>query len=94
VRAIAVQPPSTPVAPGSVAVVGVDGRRRAYAWSLRRAGVAKPLARGRTSSPQLRVRVPAGGGLYELTARSRGRRHRAIPVARASGARSSSSCRS
>jgi hypothetical protein len=71
VRAIAVQPPSTPVAPGSVAVVGVDARRRAYAWSLRRAGVAKPLARGRTSSPQLRVRVPAGGGLYELTARSR-----------------------
>jgi flagellar hook assembly protein FlgD len=71
VRELAIQPPSVAVAPGAVAVVGVDARRRAYAWTLRRAGTRKVLRSGRTSNPVLRVRVPAGGGLYELSARSR-----------------------
>jgi FlgD Ig-like domain len=71
VRDLAIQPPSAPLAPGAVAVVGVDARRRAYAWSLRRGGNGAVLRSGRTTSPVLRVRMPAGGGLYTLTARSR-----------------------
>jgi N,N-dimethylformamidase beta subunit-like, C-terminal/FlgD Ig-like domain len=71
VRTLAIQPPSVPVSPGAVATFGVDARRRAYGWTLRRAGSPAVLRSGRTTSPALRVRVPAGGGLYTLTARSR-----------------------
>lgn len=71
VRDLAIQPPSVPVAPGAVAAVGVDARRRAYNWTLRRAGTSRALRKGHTRTPVLRVRVPAAAGLYELSARSR-----------------------
>lgn len=79
VRYLAAQPPSTAVAPGSVATVEVDSRRHRYAWTLSRVGAHTVLRSGRTDTVSLRVRVPHGGGLYVLSLRW-GSHHTSVPL--------------
>ena len=68
IRRLAAAPPLAPIDAGKVAVALVDARGRLYEWALRRLGDAAVVARGRSSSARLRVRVPRGqSGLYELT---------------------------
>jgi hypothetical protein len=73
IRALAAQPPTGPVRAGERVVVGVDSRHEPFAWSLRRAGRAKPIAKGRQSEPRLSFKAPAeGSGLYILDLRASG----------------------
>jgi hypothetical protein len=72
IRRLAAAPPLAPVDAGSIAVVFVDARSRAYEWALRRLGDPKVLAHGRDDAARLRVRAPRGqSGLYELTLATR-----------------------
>lgn len=72
---LAAEPPLDPVAPGSVAVVGVSAHQQRYHWALRRVGVRKPVAHGAGTSTSLRVRLPRRSpGLYALAIRTAGQR--------------------
>jgi hypothetical protein len=73
IRALAVQPPTSPVTAGTKVTVGVDSRHRQYTWQLRRVGRSKPVLRGRSSSPQLTFKAPSGAsGLYLLALQASG----------------------
>jgi hypothetical protein len=80
VRYLAVQPPLTPVAAGSTALVKVDAAGQPYRWALRLVGSTTRLAGGVSSSAQLPVRVPPlAAGLYELSVHS-GSHQTAVPL--------------
>jgi hypothetical protein len=68
VRYLAAQPPLTPVAAGSRAVVYIDARHRPYRWTLWRVGARKPSGQGSQRAFELRVKLPPaqGAGLYHL----------------------------
>jgi len=73
VRALAVSPPLTPVRAGQRARFLVDARRRPYAWSVRRVGQRRIVARGRErrGEPRLALRAPGGpSGAYLLQVRA------------------------
>jgi hypothetical protein len=73
IRALAAQPPTGPVRAGERVVVGVDSRHEPFAWSLRRVGRTRPVAKGRQSEPRLTFKAPAqGSGLYVLELRAAG----------------------
>lgn len=65
VRYLASQAPVTPTRVGRPFTVFVDSRGREYRWRLRRLGRARPIRRGRSRSPALRLRAPGGpSGVY------------------------------
>lgn len=66
VRYLSARGPRGPVAAGSRVAFSVDAGGRRYAWSVRRVGASKPVARGRSNARRLAVTAPGGGGLYEL----------------------------
>ncbi len=69
VRRLVVQPPLLPVRAGRRVTIGVDARRRSYAWTVRRVG-AEPLREGTATRPLVAVRTPAANsGAYVFTAR-------------------------
>lgn len=72
VRYLGAQSDLLPTVADTPVTFGVDARRRAYAWSLRRIGAPRPRKRGRGTRPLLRIRAPGGvSGLYLLTVRTR-----------------------
>ncbi len=60
VRYLAAVPPSGPVAAGGVASFQVFAAGRRYRWQVQRLGSGHSVARGRSRSATLRVRVPSG----------------------------------
>jgi len=73
VRALAVSPPLGPVRARARARFLVDARRQPYAWSVRRVGQSRIVARGRErrGEPRLALRAPGGpSGVYLLQVRA------------------------
>ena len=82
VRPVAISPPLTPVASGSVARVGIHAGGRRYSWALRRLD-GERVGRGRSRTRRLALRLPEGpAGAFVLTVRTRVATARAVvPVA-------------
>jgi hypothetical protein len=85
VRYLAAEPPQTPVAAGSRALVYVDSRQRPYRWTLTRTGATRPASAGSGSAFRLFVPVPRrDAGLYTLAIESGSQRTEVPIVVRAS----------
>jgi flagellar hook assembly protein FlgD len=83
IRALAVQPPVTPVRAGRFVTFRVDARRRPWSWSIRRIGEPRPRVRSRRDRTSTAVNVRAPGeasGVYLFEAQS-GRHRAAVPFA-------------
>lgn len=83
VRALAVQPPSRPVAPGAPADVFIDARGASWTWTLRRVGGPRvPIRRsgGPGRRARLRLTAPGSAGTYLLSVRTRREQQRVVLV--------------
>ncbi|HVP01739.1 MAG TPA: FlgD immunoglobulin-like domain containing protein [Solirubrobacteraceae bacterium] len=80
IRRLGVQPPLLPVAAGRRVPFGVDARRRAYTWTVRRVG-GPTIRRGSARRPIVQLKAPAGqSGVYLFQA-AVARRVAAVPFA-------------
>lgn len=75
VRRLGVQPNPAPVKAGNRIGFFADSRGKAYDWTLRRVGSRRPVARGTSRKPALKVSPRSSrAGVYRLTVSANGRR--------------------